>query len=200
MSKDLRAEALQKFVDGVVKQARTNLTRRKKNASKKLYNSIKGDSEVYENSIRIGFSMEDYGFFQDQGVKGKDPSKVSPNAKIKGQQAPNSRFKFGSGSRAGSWLSFVSNIAVWVARKNIRLRDEKGKYKKGNYNTIAQIIAGNIYNRGIKPTMFFSDALETKLKKLPTELINPYVLTVENILDIAIRENVRKNAVYKSSK
>jgi hypothetical protein len=72
MSKDLRAEALQKFVDGVVKQARTNLTNRKKNASKKLYNSIKGESEVYENSIRIGFSMEDYGFFQDQGVKRKE--------------------------------------------------------------------------------------------------------------------------------
>jgi hypothetical protein len=65
---------------------------------------------------------------------------------------------------------------------------------------IAQIIAGNIFNKGIKPTMFFSDALATKLKKLPTELINPYVLTVENILDIAIKENVRKNAVYKSGK
>jgi hypothetical protein len=103
-------------------------------------------------------------------------------------------------SRAGTWKSFVSNIAVWAKRKGIRLRDEKGKYKKGNYNTIAQIIAGNIYNRGIKPTMFFSDALATKLKKLPTELINPYVLTVENILDIAIKENVRKNAVYKSGK
>jgi hypothetical protein len=34
--------------------------------------------------------MEDYGVFQDKGVKGKDPSKVSKNAKIKGQQAPNS--------------------------------------------------------------------------------------------------------------
>ena len=200
MSKDPRAEALQKFVDGVVKQARTNLTKRQKNASKKLYNSIKGDSKVYPNSIRIGFAMEDYGFFQDQGVKGANPSNVSKNAKIRGQQAPNSRFKFGSGNYAGTWQSFVSNIEVWAKRKGIRLRDDQGKYKKGNYRTIAQIIAGNIYNRGIKPTMFFSDALETKLKKLPTELINPYVLTVSNIIDIAIKENVRKNAVYSSSK
>jgi len=200
MSQDERAKALQKFVDGVVKQARTNLTKRKKNASKKLYNSIKGESKVYPNSIRIGFQMEDYGFFQDQGVRGKDPTKVSKNAKIKGQQAPNSRFKFGSGNYAGSWESFVTNIEVWAKRKNIRLRDEEGKYKKGNYRTIAQIIAGNIYNRGIKPTMFFSDAIETKLKKLPTELINPYVLTVSNIIDIAIKENVRKNAVFSSSK
>jgi hypothetical protein len=110
--------------------------------------------------------MEDYGFFQDQGVKGKDPSKVSKNAKIKGQQAPNSRFKFGSGSRAGSWQSFVSNIEVWAKRKNIRLRDSEGKYKKGNYRTIAQIIAGNIYNRGIKPTMFFSRCFRNEIKEI----------------------------------
>jgi hypothetical protein len=29
-------------------------------------------------------------------LSGKDPSKVSKNAKIKGQQAPNSPYKFGS--------------------------------------------------------------------------------------------------------
>ena len=34
--------------------------------------------------------MDEYGFYQDLGVKGKNPSKVSKNAKIKGQQAPNS--------------------------------------------------------------------------------------------------------------
>jgi hypothetical protein len=152
MSQDERVIALQKFVDGVVKQARTNLTKRKKNASKKLYNSIKGESKVYPNSIRIGFQMEDYGFFQDQGVRGKDPSKVSKNAKIKGQQAPNSRFKFGSGNYAGSWQSFVTNIEVWAKRKNIRLRDEEGKYKKGNYRTIAQIIAGNIFDFKLNST------------------------------------------------
>lgn len=30
--------------------------------------------------------MKEYGLFHDQGVRGKDPSRVSPNAKIKGQQ------------------------------------------------------------------------------------------------------------------
>ena len=49
--------------------------------------------------------MEDYGVFQDKGVKGKDPSKVSPNAKITGQQAPNSPFKFGTG-KTGNYNEF----------------------------------------------------------------------------------------------
>ena len=179
MSKDLRAEALQKIVDGVVKQARTNLTNRKKNASKKLYNSIKGESKVYENSIRIGFSMEDYGFFQDQGVNGK-----------KKQQG--SRFSF------RDKMPPPNKLDKWIVRRGIAPRDAKGKLLPRK--SIQFMIAKSIFNKGIKPTMFFSDALATKLKKLPTELINPYVLTVENILDIAIKENVRKNAVYKSGK
>jgi hypothetical protein len=53
--------------------------------------------------------MEDYGIFQDKGVKGKDPSKVSPNARITGQQAPNSPYKFGSG-KTGNWKQFVASI------------------------------------------------------------------------------------------
>ena len=179
MSKDPRAEALQKFVDGVVKQARTNLTKRQKNASKKLYNSIKGDSKVYANSIRIGFAMEDYGFFQDQGVNGK-----------KKQQG--SRFSF------RDKMPPPNKLDKWIVRRGIAPRDDKGKLLPRK--SIQFMIAKSIFNKGIKPTMFFSDALETKLKKLPTELINPYVLTVSNIIDIAIKENVRKNAVYRSSK
>jgi hypothetical protein len=91
-----------------------------------------------------------------------------------------------------------SALDKWIVRRGIAPRDAKGKLLPRK--TLQFLIARSIYNKGIKPSKFFSDAIETKLKKLPTELINPYVLTVENILDIAIRENVRKNAVYKSSK
>ncbi len=60
---------------------------------KKLYNEIKGEILFEDNYFLLGFSMPDYGFYQDEGVKGADPSQVSKNAKIKGQQAPNSRFR-----------------------------------------------------------------------------------------------------------
>jgi hypothetical protein len=57
---------------------------------------LDSEIEVGANSFRLAFLMEDYGTFVDKGVKGSDPSKVSKNAKIKGQQAPNSPYSFKS--------------------------------------------------------------------------------------------------------
>jgi len=62
---------LERFKDYVVSQSRRNLSRLKKNSSKKLYQSIKGNVKTMPNSISIEFKMEDYGIFQDAGVSGK---------------------------------------------------------------------------------------------------------------------------------
>ena len=184
---------LERFRDYVIKEARSNLTRNKKNVSKGLYESLKGNVKAMPNSFYMDFEMNDYGKFQDKGVKGKDPSKVSKNARIKGQQAPNSPYKFGSGSAAGQWGMFVSNIQKWAQKRNIRLRDDKGKYKKGGYSTIAQIIAGNIYNRGIKPSLFFTKPFEAAFKRLPEELIEKFGLDAMNLFKETQFKNEKKN-------
>lgn len=188
MEKDEIQKALERFRDHVIKQARRNLTNGNKNVFKKLYNSLGGDVKVMPNSIGIYFSMDDYGAYQDQGVKGKNPSKVSPNAKITGQQAPNSPFKFGSGSHSGKWNEFVSNIEKWAKRKNLRFRDQKGKYKKGNYKSIAYVTASNIYARGIKPSLFFTKPFEAAYKNLPNELIEKYGLEAEKLFNSIIKQ------------
>lgn len=167
---------LERFRDYVIKQSKSNLTRLKKKSSGSLYNSLKGVVKTMPNSISIEFSMEDYGVFQDEGVRGADPSKVSKNAKIRGQQAPNSRYRFGSGTHAGTWDKFTASLEKWARSKNIRLRDEKGKFKKGNYKTISQIIARNIYARGLKPSLFFTKPFEAAYKRLPEELVEKYGL------------------------
>jgi hypothetical protein len=167
---------LERFRDYVIKQSKSNLTRLKKKSSGSLYNSLEGVVKAMPNSISIEFSMEEYGVYQDTGVRGVDPSKVSANAKIRGQQAPNSPYRFGSGTHAGTWGKFTSSIEQWARSKNIRLRDAKGKYKKGNYKTIAQVIAGNIYARGLKPSMFFTKPFEDAYKRLPEELVEKYGL------------------------
>jgi hypothetical protein len=187
-----RQEVLNRFIKHVVSQAKKNLTTKNKNASKKLYNSINGEAKAFPNSIGIYFEMEEYGFYQDQGVRGANPSKVSKNAKIRGQQAPNSRFKFGSGSSRGSWGSFVGSIEKWAKRRNIRLRDEEGKFKKGNYKTIAKIIASNIYARGLKPTFFFTKPFEAAFKNLPDDLIESYGFEVEDLFDSIMKQNFKK--------
>ena len=183
---------LERFRDYVIKEARSNLTRSQKNVSKGLYESLKGNVKAMPNSFSMDFEMNQYGQFQDKGVKGKDPSKVSKNARIKGQQAPNSPYKFGSGSASGQWGMFVSNIQKWAQKRNIRLRDDKGKYKKGGYSTIAQIIAGNIYNRGIKPSLFFTTPFEAAFKRLPDELVEKFGLDAMNLFKQTQFKNEKK--------
>ena len=183
-------EELNRFAKYVVSQSRANLTRGSKpygskNDSKKLYNSLDYDVTVSKNSFQLAFLMEDYGIFQDKGVRGKDRSKVSPNAKITGQQAPNSPYRFGSG-KTGNWKEFVLNIEKWAKKKNLRLRDKKGRFTKGNYKSIAHIVAGNIYNRGIKPSLFFTKPFEKAFSNLSKDLIEAYKLDVEQLIKTTV--------------
>tara|TARA_B110000261_G_scaffold35619_1_gene41314 strand:+ start:1179 stop:1796 length:618 start_codon:yes stop_codon:yes gene_type:complete len=158
-----------KFGSFVIQGARAELTKDKK-GNGALFNSLSYElSEPFPNVYDLSFSAVDYANFVDQGVKGNDPSNLSPNAKKKGQQAPNSPYRFGRGTYSGSWDEFQGKIRAWAKQKNIRLRKYKtvtvngktkrvptGQFEKGNYNSIAYIISKNIFNRGIAPTMFFT--------------------------------------------
>ena len=193
MLKNVQQE-LNRFAKYVIQQSRTNLTKGNSpygsyNDTKKLYNSLDYDINVSPNSFSLSFLMEDYGIFKDKGVKGKDPSKVSPNAKIKGQQAPNSTYRFGSGSSSGKWGDFVGGIEKWAKRKNVRFRDEKGRFKKGNYKSLAYVIANNIYNRGIKPSLFFTKPFQKAFKNLDKDIIKAYQLDVEELLKFTTNGN-----------
>jgi hypothetical protein len=179
---------LNQFAKYVIQQSRSNLTKQGKSFEKKLYNSLDSEIEVGANSFRLAFLMEDYGKFVDKGVRGKDPSKVSPNAKIKGQQAPQSEYKFGSGNFKGRWGDFTRKLEKWVKSKNLRLRDSKGRFTQGNVKTIAQIVARNIYARGIKPSLFFTKPFEAAFKNLPDELVEAYGLDVEQFLQYTINK------------
>ena len=171
-------KAIEKYAKYVVQQSKSNLTRDKKGGGS-LYNSISYDLDVETNAFLLDFLMDDYGAFVDKGVKGKDPSKVSVNAKLKGQQAANSPFRFGSGNYRGSWKSFLKSIEGWAKKKNIRFRDKEGKYKEGNYKSLAYVIASNIYNRGLKANLFFTTPFETGLQKYGDDFLEGFILDIE---------------------
>jgi hypothetical protein len=175
-------DALHRFAKVVITQSRANLTRQRKNVDKKLYDSLAYDLEVGSNSFSLSLLMEDYGDFQDKGVRGADPSKVSKNAKIRGQQAPNSPYRFGSGNYSGKWGEFTKSLENWAKKRNFRLRDKQGRFTKGNYKTIAQILARNIYARGIAPSLFFTKPFEKHFEKLPQEVIEAFALDIEQFL------------------
>jgi len=65
---------LNKFAKYVIQQSRSNLSKSDKNVSKELYNSLGYNVEVTEKGAELGFSMEQYGEFQEKGVRGKSSS------------------------------------------------------------------------------------------------------------------------------
>ena len=162
--------ALEAFKNFVIQQARTRLSKSKKNVSKELYNSLKGNVKVMPNSINVDFEMEDYGLFQDKGVSGTQKKYDTPYS-YKSKMPP------------------VKPLAAWAKSKNIRLRDAQGKYKKGNYNTIGFLIARSIYRKGIKPSLFFTKPFEQGFKKLPDELIKNFGLDIEDFLAFTFNED-----------
>ena len=174
MQKDEIQKALERFRDHVVNQAKRNLTTKDKNVSKKLHQSIKGDVKVMPNSIAMYFEMEEYGAYQDQGVRGKRSS----------AKAPDSPFKFGSGK--GKKGGLTEAIEKWVQRRRIQFKNDNGKFM--SYKSTALVITKSIYSKGIKPSLFFTKPFEAAYKNLPEELIEIYGLEASKLFFDIIKQ------------
>jgi len=61
---------LDEFGKRVVKQSRQNLTKKKKNASKELYDSLSYNIAENNGTFVLSFSMADYGGLVGKGVWG----------------------------------------------------------------------------------------------------------------------------------
>jgi hypothetical protein len=178
MLADLRESGLQaaldKFKTSVIKQARTNLTKGDRNVSRKLYNSLKGEAKVYAKGYFLNFQMEEYGSYQDKGVKGKRSS----------SRAPNSPYKFGSGK--GKKGGLTEGINRWVKARKFQFKDKKGKFM--SYDSTAWLITRSIYAKGIRPTLFFTKPFEAAYKRLPQELVNDLKIDLEKIFNYSIKQ------------
>jgi hypothetical protein len=161
-------ESLNKFAKYVVQQSRSNLTKNKKNVSKSLYDSIEYDLNVSPNSFSLSFIMDEYGMFQDKGVSGK-------------------KKKYNTPYRYTNKMPPIKPLADWAKFKNIRLRNEKGQYGKGNYKTIGFLIARSIFNKGIKPSLFFTKPFEKAFERLPDELVKSFGLDLDDLLDFTTK-------------
>jgi hypothetical protein len=134
-------KALEAFKRFVIQQSRSRLTKQGKNNTSDLYNSLKGTVKEMPNSIFVEFEMEDYGYYQDRGVKGK--TSTYPEIGRYGTLA-----KFGSGKGKKGGLS--KGIRKWVESKRFQFRNKKtGKFL--SYQSTAYLISRSIWNKGIKP-------------------------------------------------
>ena len=166
--------ALNNFAKRFKQQAKTQLTKGKKNNTKALYESIKSEVKVYKNSFQLTISMLDYGKFVDAGVKGFKSA----------EKAPNSPFRFGSGTVKKGGLS--GGIYLWVRQKRIKFSDRKtGKIL--SYKATASLITPSVFNKGIAPTNFIKKPFENEFKKLPLEVVKAFGLTVENLIKTTLK-------------
>jgi len=153
-------KALEKYAKYVIQQSRSNLTKKKNNASKQLYNSL----EYKIQGDKISFLSEKYGEFIDKGVKGSKstyPESSSSPFKYTTKQPPSSVFD------------------KWSIRKGIAPRDKQGRFV--SRQSLNFLIARSIKNKGIRATLFFTKPFERGLDLYGDEIVAGYL---EDKLDL----------------
>lgn len=146
-------DELQKFAHKVVEEAQRNLIDANKVASGKLYDSIEYNVSGDENKPVISFEMESYGEAIDKGAK--FTNKMPP----------------------------LQSILDWVKLKGLRLRDEKGQFKKGGQRSLAFLIQRSVFEKGIKPTLFFTKPFEKHFKGLDNDVAKIVANQTEDLID-----------------
>lgn len=153
-------KALEKYAKYVIQQSRSNLTKKKNNASKQLYNSL----EYKIQGDKISFLSEKYGEFIDKGVKGAKSTYTESSAspfRYKSKQPPSSVFD------------------KWSIRKGIAPRDKQGRFV--SRQSLNFLIARSIKNKGIRATLFFTKPFERGLDLYGDEIVAGFL---EDKLDL----------------
>ena len=168
MKTDKTKKYLESFGKYIVKQARTILTKKGKNVTKKLYNSL--DFKVVETlfGYEVNFYSADYGVFVDKGVSGTKKKQDYTNPYGESKSSP---FRFGTGSslvsKAKGGMSGI--MSKWVKKKGFQWRDKQtGKFM--SYKSMGYLIARSIYSKGIKGVAFYQRPLQLALPKFGVEL------------------------------
>ena len=178
MEKNEQQIILEQFRDYVIQQARSNLSKLKKNHTKKLYDSISAEIKVMPNSLRLYFDMEDYGFYQDQGVMGAGGvrattskfKKTNNKGKMWKQKGKGSPFSFKIGNKPS-----VKHFEQWANSKGLS----------------PFAVRESVFRQGISRSLFFTTPFEKALKNLPDKMIKAYGLEAEETLDTIMKENFK---------
>mgnify|MGYP003648646943 FL=1 len=171
-------EELNRFAKYVISQSRTNLTKGKKNSSKQLYNSLKSNVEVSKNSFELSFLMEEYGVFQDKGVKG------TKSNYIENKDSPFS-YKSKGGKNGLKGMPPPKAFDKWIVRKGLKgIRNKQGQFT--SRKSLQFMIAKSVFEKGIKASLFFTKPFEKAFKNIDKDLIKAYRLDIETLMNNSI--------------
>ena len=162
---------LEKFQKYVISQARANLTRLKKNSSKNLYDSLKGQVTYKRGDYTVEIEMEYYGNFIDKGVSGKEKKYNTPYS-YKSKMPP------------------PSALDQWIVKKGIAPRDAKGRFI--TRKSLQFLIARGIYKNGIAPSLFLTKPFEAAMRRLPQDVVTAYGIDIEAWMSATVEKINRK--------
>lgn len=169
-------EELNRFAKYVIQQSRTNLTKGKKNSSKELYNSLDSNVKVSKNSFELTFLMEEYGVFQDKGVKGTKSNYL---------ENKDSPFSYKESSKLVGVEYHTGTFAKWAKRKGVQFRNKKGRYV--THEQTGYMLANIIKKKGVKASMFFTKPFKKAFNNLDKDIVKAFRLDVEALIKNSIR-------------
>jgi|TARA_B100000035_G_C20623286_1_gene389040 hypothetical protein len=156
-------KALEKYAKYVIQQSRTNLTKKKNNSTKALYNSL----EYKIQGDKVSFLSEKYGPFIDKGVRGAKGYYAD-------QATAESPYKY------TTKIPPAKPFEKWIKKNNIQGRDKKtGRFI--TQQSLSYIIARSVYSTGIRATLFFTKPFERGLDLYGDEIVAGYL---EDKLDL----------------
>lgn len=167
LTKGYTYKALNDFKKYVIQQSRSNLTKGRKNVNKKLYNSLDGEVKVNPNSFNLSFSMEEYGIYQDKGVSG-------------------TKKKYNTAFSYTTKFPPAKSLEEWISKRRFQFRNKKGQFM--SYKSMSFLIQRSIFEKGIKPSLFFTKPFEKAFERLPDKLIEAYGLDVEEFLEFTLKK------------
>ena len=156
-------KALEKYAKYVIQQSRTNLTKKKNNSTKALYNSL----EYKIQGDKVSFLSEKYGPFIDKGVRGAKGYYAD-------QATAESPYKY------TNKIPPAKPFEKWIKKNNIQGRDKKtGRFI--TQQSLSYIIARSVYSTGIRATLFFTKPFERGLDLYGDEIVAGFL---EDKLDL----------------
>ena len=175
-------DALDSFSYDVIDDAKRELSKKKKNASKSLSNSLDYNLKVNKSSFSLSFFMEDYGKFIDSGVKGKGGKKADGSTWKRKRTSNKSLFKKGNGYT--NKMPPSKAFDKWTVRKGIAPRSN-GKFTSRKSLTFA--IAKSVFHTGIEGTNFFSKPFIKRFDELPDEVVEAYSLDIDDFFKFTLK-------------